>query len=171
MTDRRSTRAAARRSRTTAQVAEQAERGFRDTRLDPLRPLARRRAVIVTWSVLVVGAAVTVALAGPLVDLLAIAVAATATWLVRALVRTIADLPDEVLDERLVVRRDSGYRVAYQFLAGVTSLLLVVLYIVGDAARLDVTITPDHLSGALWLVILLAMGMPSAAFGWAEPEV
>ena len=171
MTDRRTARASARRAGTMDRVAQQADRGFRDTRLDPLRPLGRRRAVIVAWASLVAATAAVVAVAGPVVDLLVILVGCTATWLVRALVRTVADLPDEVLDERLVARRDHGYRVAYQVLAGVIGLVLMVLYLLGDAARIDVTITPDHLNGALWLVILLGTGLPSAVFGWSEPEV
>jgi hypothetical protein len=107
------TRRAERRDRAMEDVARRAEKNLRDTRFDGVRTLGARRAVIATYGVLVVAIAGAMLLDNALLTIAGFVVGGTASWFLRSLVRAVPDMPDEVLDERQISRRDSAYRVAY----------------------------------------------------------
>ncbi len=83
----------------------------------------------------------------------------------RLAVRSQADLPDEVLDERMIVERDRSYLHAYRLFAGLMTIgattALFVVVVSGD----DETISLNYntTNAIFWLVLAVAMGAPSIA--------
>jgi hypothetical protein len=87
-------------------------------------------------------------------------------YLLRRSVRTVADLPDEHLDERLLAVRDRTYVHAYRILSAVVVVALVVVSIAVDRT----TITFHDVSALLWPVCLGAIGLPSAVLAWTSRD-
>lgn len=152
-------------------VARRAEKGFADTRFDGWRSRGRRRGVIVTWALLVVAIAGVTLLDEPLVTIGSFAVGGAATWFLRVLVRAVPDLPEEVLDERQVVRRDRAYRTAYQVVVAVALVTTLAMYIAADGTRPEYDILPSHVNALFMVILFGALGLPSAVYGWSEQEV
>lgn len=151
--------------RTRTAVARQAERELTDTRWDPLRTPTARRALVVAFAAsLAVTTAVFVAAGGW--GLVALAAPIAAVYLLRRSVRTVADLPDEHLDERLVAERDRTYVHAYRVLAAVTVVTVLTLQLVAERATLGF----HDVGAAFWLLTLGAVGLPSAVLAWTHPD-
>jgi hypothetical protein len=89
-----------------------------------------------------------------------------AFWALRRSVRSRADLPDTVLDEREVAQRDRVYLHAYQGLATAALLIVFVLTLHGDRS----TLTYEELSAATWFLLGLSLGLPSAILAWTTPD-
>lgn len=79
-----------------------AARRFEDTRFNPLRPRGRRRTLVVAWVGLTLATTAVIAAGDPIANVVAIVGGAAGVWLLRVVVRSVVDLPDEVLDERQV---------------------------------------------------------------------
>lgn len=82
-----------------------------------------------------------------------------------------ADLPEELIDERMRAVRDRQYRVAYTGLSAVMVVVLLVLWIAADAARVAWRPEAHHLEALFWGFMLTAISLPSMAVAWSEPEV
>jgi len=151
---------------------------------------ARRRLVVV-WSVVVVATAVLPLLArlqdvfGPAIVIDGIglklvadpigwfAVASAIGWMLRTAVRSVADLPDEQIDERQVALRDRTYLIAYRILAVTFAWLVFAAYIVADASATRIvssSVADWIMSDAMFVVIPLLAFLPSAVFAWYSPD-
>lgn len=92
---------------------------------------------------------------------------------VRTAVRSVADLPDDRLDERQVALRDRSYLVAYRIVATSFAALLVAAYIVADAtatrAAADAVAT-WVVSDLLFAILPLVTFLPSAVLAWYSED-
>lgn len=153
-----------------------ADQIMRDTRWDGLRSRRARRALVVMFLALL---ALTGALylSGLAAVGLVVLVLTIGTWvLLRLAVRTIADLPDEYLDERQATVRDQAYLQSYRVLAGVVavalSLLLLWVIVVADTGDVaTLIVSEDDVLGVLWVGLGLVLALPSIIVAWHEPEV
>jgi hypothetical protein len=154
-----------------ARAAADAHRARTDTSLDALRSPGRRRiAALASLALILVAAAV--AWSGSAVwTLVALVPAVGGVWLVRRLVRLMADLPDDLVDERVRAVRNERYVEAYRILSAVTVVILLVSYIGTDASRLAWQLEARHLHAMFWLVLLLSFALPSILLAWSEREV
>jgi hypothetical protein len=96
-------------------------------------------------------------------------VAAIAAWCVafvalRLAVRSQADLPDEVLDERMRTERDRAYLGAFRLVAGIVTIAaMAALFAVSvRSAPAQLTLDEDHVNGIFWVMLSLNLGAPSA---------
>jgi hypothetical protein len=152
-------------------VAQLAQRLERDTALDPYRSRERRRIAVILALVLILGVAA-VAWAGSAIGtVLALAPAIGGVWFVRRLVRLRADLPDELVDERVRSVRNERYVEAYRILSALTVTVLIVTYIGTDAARIGWTLEARHVHALLWTFVLLSVALPSMLLAWQEREI
>jgi hypothetical protein len=100
--------------------------------------------------------------AGILAVLLAIGV-----WvLLRLSVRTIADLPEDYLDERQAALHNEVYVEAYQWLGGLVGLLasaaIIAFIMLGkDPDTWSVSITWNAAMAVFWVVLGLVLALPS----------
>lgn len=152
-------------------VSRTAARQFEDTHLDALRAPTRRRLFILVWGAVVVAIGGVVLLDETSLTLAAFVVGGGMTWLLRKVVRTVPDMPDYALDERLVGRRDNSYRWAYQTVVGLLLLVLAGMYAAADASRIAYDVQTAHLNAVFMVLLFGSLGLPSAIYGWLEPEV
>jgi hypothetical protein len=134
--------------------------------------LSTRRYLVVAWVVallLLVG--VILVVRSSIVTVIALAPAWFTIWRLRAAVRTMADLPDTAIDERMLQVRNAAYRLAYVIVAGVATTLLLVGYLASDIPRLQWQPAPHHMEAALWFFIVLTIALPSAILAWTEREI
>ena len=156
---------------TDPRVEADARRVQADTSLDALRPLGRRRLVVLACLFLI-AIAVGAAWGGSAIwTLVALAPAIAGVWLVRRVVRLMADLPDELVDERVRTVRNQRYVEAYRLLSAVMVAVLLVVYIGADAPRIDWVLEARHVHAMFWLVMLMSFALPSMLLAWSEREV
>ncbi|MEL6185817.1 MAG: hypothetical protein AAFU79_14435 [Myxococcota bacterium] len=164
-------RARALRAEALDKIRDRAERELTDRSLDAWRSPGRRRWVVAGWlaSVLVL---VGLSWAGPTIAIAAaLFVVIGASWFLRRVVRGMADLPEELLDERMEAVRNRAYRWAYAMLVAVLSVVLVVAWLAADARLVDWQPSANVFQALMWLVVGLAMGLPSAVVAVTEPEL
>ena len=98
-------------------------------------------------------------------------------FLLRTAVRLIPDAPDRALDERLIQERNSVYHRAYQYLFGVSGVLVGALlgYSVGqdfgndsDGFNYTLQLTWPQINAIFWLVFGYAYMLPSLIMAWRE---
>lgn len=145
-----------------------------DAAVDPITAaagpsLARRRALVVAVSVVVVALAVAAWVGSPVATLTASAAFIGGYLLLRKAIDDVADKPDGDLDERLVGLRNTAYLHAYRIFAAATGLALLVLFIAADSSRLDVT--PDHIQALFLTALATSTALPSMILAWREREV
>lgn len=169
MTDRSET--LSRRLADQEAVERAADRRLSDTRWDWLRPIGRRRAVVVLWGISVVAGALLTAWDNALVTVLALIVGAAIVWVLRLVVRTVVDLPDEFLDERQVAVRDRVYRTAYSTLIALALVVLLAMYIAWDGERVAYEAQPSHINGVFYALLFGGLGLPSAIYAWTQRDV
>jgi hypothetical protein len=100
-------------------------------------------------------------------------VASLIGWVLRMAVRSVADLPDEEIDERQVALRDRTYLIAYRILAVTVAWLVLAAYIVADASATRIvssSVADWIMSDAMFVVIPLVAFLPSAVFAWYAPD-
>jgi hypothetical protein len=153
-----------------------ADQIMRDTRWDRLRSLRARRALVIAFVALLALTGALYLSGLSLIGLLVL-VLTIATWvLLRLAVRTIADLPDEYLDERQASVRDRAYLESYRLLGGLVAVALsgLLLWVIVAADTSDVallSVAEDAALGVLWVGLGLVLGLPSIVLAWNEPEV
>jgi hypothetical protein len=154
------------RQRNEDAVAAHADKLLNDRRWDRLRTRGARVGLVVGFL------AVLVAIPGVFVRFgslagLAVVMLGIAVWLaLRLSVRTIADLPDDYLDERQLAVRNASYVSAYRWLASVVSVVLsaglVAFVVLGEGPDMwTVTLTWGLVSGVFWAMLGLLLGLPS----------
>lgn len=156
-------RSARRSTKREATVAAVIEKELTDTTWDRLRNRPARRALVVAWLVVTVVTAVAwpAGLVG-YVGLPAVAVWIAAYYVLRRSVRTLADMPDEYLDERQIAVRDRVYLHAYRIFALGVLLTLFAVTVAVDRYEMGY----EGLSGVMWFAIGISMGLPSAVLAW-----
>jgi hypothetical protein len=97
--------------------------------------------------------------------------------LLRRAVRLITEAPDDALDERMIQERNSVYYRAYQYLFGVSSVLVAALlgYSVatdllddGDGFNYEINLTWPQINAIFWLIFGYAYMLPSMIMAWRE---
>lgn len=156
-----------------AKAATAAERELGDRRYDWVRSKMRRRLLVALWLVVTMAfGAVTVATGGnPFAVLAMLVPTAGVAYVLRRAVRGMADLPEELIDERMVAVRNRAYWLAYTVLGAVVTLGLVAAWIASDATRIEWRPGPAEFQAAMWTMLSLTVGLPSAVIAWSEPEV
>jgi hypothetical protein len=89
--------------------------------------------------------------------------------LLRVSVRSIADAPDELLDERQIKVRDTSFRYAY-YLMGYIVMALMLLMLFGPEVQM---FQPEGNDGSyLFIDIIFAFSsMPSMVLAWREKGI
>lgn len=153
------------------QVRDKSARELNDTRFDRFRTRGGRRLVVGAWAI-AVAALVT---AGWFDEVLVVAAALLAvigaSWVLRRTVRGMADLPEEVLDERMDATRNRAFRRAFITLSAITIAVLWIYWVAADSSRIAWDIEARHIEALMWLVVGVASGLPSAIIALTEPEV
>jgi hypothetical protein len=89
--------------------------------------------------------------------------------LLRVSVRSIADAPDELLDERQIQVRDTSFRYAY-YLMGYIVLALMLLVLFGPEVQM---FQPEGNDGSYLVIATLFafLSMPSMVLAWREKDI
>jgi hypothetical protein len=89
--------------------------------------------------------------------------------LLRVSVRSIADAPDELLDERQIKVRDTSFRYAY-YLMGYIVLALMLLMMFGPEVQI---FQPEGNDGSYLVIATLFAfsSMPSMVLAWREKDI
>lgn len=154
------------RQRNADAVATQADRIMANTRYDRLRTRGARIALVVGYLTCLALTAVSYLVIGSLAGLLAVLLAAVVWALLRVSVRTIADLPEDYLDERQAALRNAAYVEAYRWLGGFVGLLgsaaLIAFIVLGqDPDTWSVSITWNAAMALFWVCLGLVLALPS----------
>lgn len=157
---------AAGQERSAAAVAASAERLMTDTRYDRFRTRRARLGLVTLYLVCLVLVPVAYLVLGQLAGLLAVMVGAGVWSLLRVSVRTIADLPDEYLDERQLAVRNASYVESYRYLGSAVALAMTVglIAFIVNGTELDtwaVTLTWEGVMATFWVFLGLSLGLPS----------
>lgn len=152
------------------------DRQMTDTRFNVLRGRVGRRVLVGLMIVVIVLGPVAWLAGGSLWGIVSVVAAAVLWWALQISVRTVADLPEEFLDERQERVRDRAYVEAYRIFAGVmvvgASAGLVAFIVLGqDPDTWAITLTWDAVSAVFWAVMACALAMPSMVLALRErPE-
>jgi hypothetical protein len=152
--------------RNAAAVAANAEKLMADTANDRYRTRPARLLLVCGYLALLVLIAVAHLWLGQLAGLVVVIVTAAVWSLLRVSVRTIADLPDNYLDERQLAVRNASYVESYRYLGSAVALAATVGLIAfvvngSDLDTWEVTLTWEMVMGAFWVFLGLALGLPS----------
>ncbi len=143
-----------------------------DSRYDWLRPLPRRRMLVVGAATIIAAHSLVLWTNGPrLLSLVLLGAGWLAYSLLKWAVRGMADLPEELIDERMNAVRNRQYRMAYTTLSGGITVVLVTMWMAADASRIAWQPQAHHLESLFWGVTLSAICLPSMLVAWTEPEV
>ena len=139
------------RQRNADAVATQADRIMANTRYDRLRTRGARIALVVGYLTCLALTAVSYLVIGSLAGVS---------------VRTIADLPEDYLDERQAALRNAAYVEAYRWLGGFVGLLgsaaLIAFIVLGqDPDTWSVSITWNAAMALFWVCLGLVLALPS----------
>lgn len=149
--------------RNRANTAQNAQRVLADTRFDRLRSPRALLALVGAYVAVTVAMAVCWLAWGAIAGVLSFAPWLVVFLLLRVAVRSQADLPDEVLDERMRAERDSVYVGAYRLVSS-------TVFLAANAAFLAVAFDDEHASitfdypavGAVfWTLLSVLVGAPS----------
>ena len=156
--------------RRRATVAQNAERVLADTTYDRFRSARALLALVVLYVITTVLMPVCWLVWGSLAGL-----ASFVPWLVvflvlRVAVRSQADLPDDVLDERMRSERDSVYVGAYRLLASVVFLGANAAFVAVEFGDGDESITfdSDAVNAVYWTIFSLILGAPSVVLAMRQ---
>ena len=161
--------------RNEREVLRRAQQQFDDNKFDVLRgPVARR--VVGGVYVAVSVAMVASWFGGVIAGVLGLAVWGVAFVALRLSVRSLADMPDYVLDERMRRERDTTYVSAFRLVSSVLGVavgLLFVEVVVADANDEETvfTVTTGAANAMFWGVFALVLGAPSLAMAWRRNAV
>lgn len=144
-------------------VAQNAERVLTDTTYDRLRSPRALTLLVAAYVLTTVAIPVCWLAWGSLAGVTSILIWLVPFLLLRVAVRSQADLPDEVLDERMLSERDSVYVAAYRLVASVVFVganvaLLAVAF--GDE-NTSITFDYESVSAVYWPLFALILGAPS----------
>ncbi|MEM1263459.1 MAG: hypothetical protein AAGH76_13745 [Pseudomonadota bacterium] len=151
-----------------------ASRALHDQRWDRLRtPINRKRLVVATYAMLLVYSVANFS-DQPFLALFALIGFMGLAWMMRIASRTIPDIPDELVDERMRAVRGVVYRYAY--IGAVTIFSFVIALEIGLTLLGKVWPSVGPLTGEQWFELMFiaffaTLVLPSAIFLWTEPEL
>jgi hypothetical protein len=113
---------------------------------------------------------------GAVAGVLGLALWAVAFLALRLSVRSLADMPDHVLDERMRRERDTTYVSAFRLVSAALGIAVAVLFVrvvVADANDEETVLTvgTDAANAMFWGVFALVLGAPSLALAWRRTAV
>lgn len=156
-------------------VAPMAERDLYDERYDWLRTPGRRRALVIVTVACVLTSWLAVMADWPLLALITLLSFLGLIFLLRRVGRSIVDLPDELVDERMREVRGLVYRWAYIGMMTCIPMLFVADILLALAEKFEILgltrLTGDQWSDGLMTVFFLGMALPSMIHVWVEPEL
>ncbi len=128
--------------------------------------LLLRRGLVVAVLLGVLGYAVGSLQRWPVLTAPAVLTMVVAWVLLRRAVQTVADLPDDQLDERQIGVRDRAYLASYRLVGGVVGGLVLssILWDVFDVEEIS-TVTAQTVAGSL---LFFMIALPSCVVGWSE---
>ena len=87
----------------------------------------------------------------------------------RIAVRSIADAPDELLDERQIAVRNTSFRYAYRGFETI-ALVVILLMIIGPEVKM---FQPEGNDGSYLMIAMLFLGssLPSMVMAWRERDI
>lgn len=145
-----------------------------DHRFDRLRNRTNRRRLVIAATALLLVLPVAWLVGGEIPGMLALLATVGVGWMLRTSVRTVADLPEEYLDERQSGARNRAYLQAYTWLGGLVLVPLaiaVLAFILGsDGDRWAVTWSAGQVFAVYWTVTAAALLFPSMALALSEPD-
>lgn len=148
-----------------------AHAGLHDTRFDIIRAPWRRRAlVLVTLATIL--ATVALAIFGE--TLLSTLLAITGLgliWMLRRVVRYMADLPANLVDERMEQTRNRAHKQAYLTYGGLVTLTGLVGELASRLLDQPLSLTQGHVGAFWWAAMLLWFSLPSMILAWTESEI
>jgi hypothetical protein len=144
-------------------VATNAERVLADTTYDRFRTPRALVLLVAAYALSTVAIPVCWLVWGSLAGVASLLVWLVPFLLLRVAVRSQADLPDEVLDERMLSERDSVYVDAYRLVASVVFIAANVALAAVAFGDEDTSITFDFesVSAFYWPLFSLIIGAPS----------
>lgn len=135
------------------------------------RTPAARRVLTVVW-ILAVALVIALSVVGnPTGVVIGIALLVGSIALLRLSVASMADIPEELVDERIVAVRNRAYWLAYVIVSTAVALTGLAAWIAADAAATRWQPGPDQLQAFFWGVTGLTAGLPSAILAWTETEI
>ena len=149
--------------RNRAAVAENAERILADTKYDRFRTPRALLALVVMYAITTALMPVCWLVWGSIAGIIAFVPWLAVFLLIRVAVRSQADLPDEVLDERMRSERDSVYVGAYRLVSSVVFLAANAAFFAVAFRDENASITFDYesVSAVYWTLLSLLLGAPS----------
>jgi hypothetical protein len=141
---------------------KRAQKLLSDTEHDRLRTRRGLAAVVAAYIAAAVVMAV-VSVKAPPFTVVAIGLWAATLVMLRLAVRSQADLPDEVLDERMRSEREYAYLTAYRGVSGaLVFAVLIALFVVVRRKEMGVvSLNYDAMNAVFWSLLSLVTGAPS----------
>lgn len=99
------------------------------------------------------------------------AIVAGTNWTLYRFRRSMAQAPNELLDERQVAVRDRAYLDSYRIFTALTMVVLIIGGILPDALDRALPLTYDAVQPFVWGGILYGLSLPSAVVAWGEPDL
>jgi hypothetical protein len=91
-----------------------------------------------------------------------------ALWAFR---NSLAQAPDEQLDEREVAVRDRAYLESYRLFTTLTAMGVLLVAIAPDVLDRPIEYTFETVQPVFWGVLHYAIVLPSALVAWREPDI
>lgn len=85
--------------------------------------------------------------------------------------RSMAQAPEDRLDERQIAVRDHAYLQSYRLFCGGLLLALVAVAIAPDLLDRTLSVTYETIQPLVWAGILYSIILPSAVVAWQEPDL
>lgn len=147
-------------------MEERVDRQMTDTRFNRLRGRTGRRVLVGAMALTIALMPVAWVAGGSLWGIASVVVGAILWWALQVSVRTVADLPEEYLDERQERIRNRAYVEAYRILAAIAVLgasagLLAFIVLGQDPDTWAVTLSWNAVSAIFWVLTASALALPS----------
>jgi Predicted membrane protein (DUF2178) len=158
--------------RNRAVMEAKAERILADTTYDRMRTPTALRALIVVYVAVTVGMAVLWLAAGTLGGTFGMLAWIPVFVALRVAVRSQADLPDDVLDERMRATRNEAYVHAFRLTAGLVFTFAAIIF-VAVAFRpepVEIKFEYSEASAIFWTLFSVLVGAPSLAMAKLESD-
>jgi hypothetical protein len=155
---------------------ERVDRQLRDTRFNRLRGRHARRVLVGAMTATIALMPVAWLAGGSVWGIASVVLAAILWWALQVSVRTVADLPEEYLDERQERVRNQAYVEAYRILAAIAVLgssagLLAFIVLGQDPDTWTVTLSWNAVSAIFWVLTASSVALPSMVLAMRErPE-
>lgn len=105
-------------------------------------------------------------------DILLMAIVLVAYFKLRKSVRNVADAPDELLDERQISVRNTGYLHAYRYLATIGLVYFFFFYFLNETEFLKLTLglESSSLTQVFFSYCMWSACLPSMVLAWLMPS-